>query len=140
VLPKPVSKIPVLIAGGYTRASEDRIARRGDGWLSLGAFGAKTNKSTWDRICDAVAEHGRDASLMEHVVCANITFTERPTGSGRSPFDGTLDQIVEDILEVAGTGAHELVVDINVQDWFISSEQMLETAVEIYERVTAAGI
>jgi hypothetical protein len=62
------------------------------------------------------------------------TFTDRPAGRDRSAFVGTLDQVLDDVR----TAADELIVDLNLQDWFTSTRQMLETAVEIRERAAAA--
>jgi hypothetical protein len=54
-------------------------------------------------------------------------------GTDRS-FVGTLDQVMDDVRTAADAGADELIVDLNLQDWFTSTWQMLETAVEIRER------
>ncbi|OBK72747.1 hypothetical protein [Mycobacterium sp. 1274761.0] len=68
------------------------------------------------------------------VVVANVTFTPRPPGPDRSGSVGTLDQVVDDIRAAAESGAHELIVDLNLQDRLASTEQMLEAAVEIRDR------
>jgi alkanesulfonate monooxygenase SsuD/methylene tetrahydromethanopterin reductase-like flavin-dependent oxidoreductase (luciferase family) len=72
------------------------------------------------------------------VVVGNVTFTDRPAGPDRSAFVGTVDQIMDDIHTTAEAGADELIVDLNLQDWFTSAGQMLETAVEIREKATAS--
>ncbi|OBK15753.1 LLM class F420-dependent oxidoreductase [Mycobacterium asiaticum] len=149
VLPKPVSKIPVLLAGGgnnlgrnTTPRAVQRIAKRADGWLPLltapGPAGAAELRAGWDRIRQLAAEYGRDASRMQMIVVGNVTFTDRPAGPGRAAFVGTLDQVIEDVATAADAGADELIVDLNLQDWFRSTSQMLETAVEIRERVVAS--
>lgn len=148
VLPKPASKIPVMLGGGGSNLGRStsskavqRIAERADGWLPLlttpGPVGAARLRAGWDRIRDMASGYGRDASRMEMVVVGNVTFTDRPAGPDRSAFVGTLDQIMEDVHAAAEAGADELIVDLNLQDWFTSTQQMLETAVEIRERATA---
>jgi probable F420-dependent oxidoreductase len=148
VLPKPVSKIPVMIGGGgsnmgraTTSKAVQRIAERADGWLPLltrpGPAGAADLRASWDRIREMAADHGRDVSRMEMVVVGNVTFTDRPAGPDRSAFVGTLDQVMDDVQTAAEAGADELIVDLNLQDWFTSTRQMLETAVEIRARVGA---
>jgi alkanesulfonate monooxygenase SsuD/methylene tetrahydromethanopterin reductase-like flavin-dependent oxidoreductase (luciferase family) len=77
---------------------------------------------------------------MEMVVVGNVTFTDRPAGPDRAAFVGTLDQIMDDIHTAAQAGADELIVDLNLHDWFTSTGQMLETAVEIRARAVAAGV
>jgi probable F420-dependent oxidoreductase len=145
VLPKPASKIPVMLGGGGSNlgrstnsAAVQRIAQRADGWLPLlttpGPAGAAELRASWDRLRELASENGRDASQMEMVVVGNVTFTDRATGPGRTAFVGTIDQIMDDVHTAAEAGADELIVDLNLQDWFISTAQMLETAVEIRER------
>ena len=149
VLPKPVSKIPVMLGGGGSNLGRStsskavqRIAKRADGWLPLltspGPAGAAELRASWDRIRDMAAEYGRDTSRMEMVVVGNVTFTDRPAGPDRSAFVGTLDQIMDDVQMAAEAGADELIVDLNLQDWFTSTGQMLETAVKIRERTAAS--
>jgi len=45
---------------------------------------------------------------------------------------------MDDVQTAAEAGAEELIVDLNLQDWFTSTAQMLETAVEIRERADAS--
>ena len=141
VLPKPVSKIPVMLGGGSSKAVQ-RIAKRADGWLPLltspGPAGAAELRASWDRIREMASEYGRDTSRMEMVVVGNVTFTDRPAGPDRSAFVGTLDQVMDDVRTAAEAGADELIVDLNLQDWFTTTRQMLETAVEIRERAAAS--
>ncbi|MEU1621156.1 TIGR03619 family F420-dependent LLM class oxidoreductase [Streptomyces sp. NPDC005722] len=149
VLPKPASKIPVMLGGGVgnvgggtSSKAVERIARRADGWLpfftATGPAGAAELRASWDRIREIASGYGRDTSRMELVAVGNVTFTDRPAGADRKAFVGTLDQIVDDIHTVEEAGADELIVDLNLQDWFTSTPQMLETAVEIRERIAAA--
>ena len=145
VLPKPASKIPVMLGGGGSNlgrstssAAVQRIAKCADGWLPLlstpGPAGAAELRESWDRIREMASEYGRDTSRMEMVVVGNVTFTDRPAGPDRSAFVGTLDQVMDDVRTAAEAGADELIADLNLQDWFTSTRQMLETAVEIRER------
>ena len=141
VLPKPVSRIPVMLGGGGSKALQ-RIAKRADGWLPLlstpGPAGAAELRASWDRIREMASECGRDASRMEMIVVGNVTFTELPAGPDRSAFVGTLGQVMDDVQTAAEAGADELIVDLNLQDWFTSTGQMLETAVEIRARAAAS--
>jgi probable F420-dependent oxidoreductase len=137
VLPKPVTKVPVMLGGVGSKVMQ-RIAKRADGWLPVmltpGPAGAAELRESWSRIRELASEHGRDPSTMEMIVVGNVTFTERPAGLDRTAFVGTLDQIIDDIHTAADAGADELIIDLNLQDWFTSTQQMLETAVEIRER------
>ncbi len=147
VLPKPASKIPVMLGGGgmgrsISPKAVQRIVKRADGWLPFlstpGPAGAAELRARWDRIRELASEYGRDTSRMEMVVVGNVTFTDRPAGPDRTAFVGTLDQIMDDVRTAAEAGADELIIDLNLQDWFTSTKQMLETAVEIRERAAVS--
>jgi len=148
VLPKPVSTIPVMLGGGGSNLGRStsakavqRIAHRADGWLPLlttpGPAGAAELRASWNRIREMASEYGRDTSRMEMVVVGNVTLTSSPAGPDRSAFVGTLDQILDDVHTAAQAGADELIVDLNLQDWFTSTAQMLGMAVDIRERAAA---
>lgn len=149
VLPKPVSKIPVMLGGGGSNLGRStstkavqRIAKRADGWLPLfttpGPAGAADLRASWNRIREMASEYGRDTSRMEMVAVGNVTFTDRPAGPDRAAFVGSLDQIMDDIHTAAEAGADELIVDLNLQDWFATTRQMLEMAIEICDRSEAS--
>ncbi|WP_433508519.1 hypothetical protein ACQP04_24160 [Pseudonocardia halophobica] len=74
---------------------------------------------------------------MEMIAVENVTFTDRPAGPDRMAFVDTLSQAIDDIHMAAQAGANELIVDLNLQDWFTSTPQLLETAVKIRERTSA---
>lgn len=78
VLPRPVSKIPVLLGGGAVQ----RIAQRADGWLPLLTTPgpAAELRASWDRLRESASQTGRDTSQMEMVVVGNVTFTDCPAG------------------------------------------------------------
>ncbi|MGY4649029.1 LLM class F420-dependent oxidoreductase [Mycobacterium sp. URHB0021] len=149
VLPKPASKIPVMLGGGGSNLGRStslkavqRIAKRADGWLPLlttpGPAGAAELRANWDRLREMASQYGRDPSHMEMIVVGNVTFTDRLAGPGRSAFVGTLDQILDDVQTAADAGADELIIDLNLQDWFTNTKQMLETAIEIRERTATS--
>jgi probable F420-dependent oxidoreductase len=142
VLPKPMSKIPVIVGGGAcTSRALERIATRSDGWLSVpGADGIAATMRRWGKIRELAAQYGRDADRLEHIIVANVIFTEQSSGEDRVPFVGTLDEVVADIVTAATTGADEVVIDLNLQDWFTNTGRMVEAALEIYTRATDSGI
>jgi probable F420-dependent oxidoreductase len=142
IRPKPASPIPIMLAGDAAgnRAME-RIATHGDGWLPVvgpGQFQATAR--TWDRIRDLAAARGRDASKMELIVVANVTFADRPPKDDRVPFTGTVDHVIDDIASAAAAGADEVIIDLSLQPWFSTTARLLEVAQEIHERVREARI
>ncbi|MBB5789539.1 TIGR03619 family F420-dependent LLM class oxidoreductase [Jiangella mangrovi] len=149
VLPKPAAPIPVLLAGdvdvsaagGPNARVLERIAHRADGWLPLlptpGAAGATKLRTEWDLIRQTAAAAGRDPSTMELVVVGNIAFSETPLGDDRAGFAGTRAQVLDDIAAVASAGADELILDLHLQDWWQSTRQMLDAALEIRDLAAA---
>jgi hypothetical protein len=55
---------------------------------------------------------GRDASKLAMVVRANLHITDKPLGTDRFIFSGSLEQIREDAQACAKIGAHELIYDV----------------------------
>jgi hypothetical protein len=45
---------------------------------------------------------------------------------------GTLDEVAEDAVRCRL--ADEVCIDLNLNDWFTSTDRMLETAEELYQR------
>lgn len=108
--------------------------------VDRGREGLAATARTWREIRELAAAHGRDADRMEHIVVGNVTFTQRPEGSGRVPFVGTPDEIIDDVLTAVELGADEVIIDLNLQEWFTNTDRMLDTAVEIHQRVTGADV
>lgn len=134
VLPKPMSKIPVMLGGGFTKGAKKRIMTRADGWMPTG-MPPKTIGDLWQQLRDGAADLGRDATAMELIVRGNLDIAGQPVGPERSPFAGSLDEIMDDIFATAESGADELIVELQLQEnWYDSADQMLDVATEIWER------
>jgi alkanesulfonate monooxygenase SsuD/methylene tetrahydromethanopterin reductase-like flavin-dependent oxidoreductase (luciferase family) len=138
ISPKPVSRIPVMI-GAFGAAALDRIARRSDGWLAGGQPPAVLGEM-WAQIREAAAGYGRDAAAMELIYRANVSLTDGPAGADRQPFVGSMAQVVDDIVAMAGAGATELLLEFQLDDGFAGTKWLLDTALEIRERALAAGV
>jgi probable F420-dependent oxidoreductase len=136
--PKPVSKIPVMFGGGNKKVME-RVARRGDGWLPTG-MPVKVTADLWNQLRETAAGYGRDASALELNIRANVALTEQPLDGERMPFRGSMDQVVDDLVDTAQLGATEVLLDFQGQDPFPGRSWLLDTALEIKRRFDAAGV
>ena len=141
VLPKPASKIPVML-GGVSPKAVQRIVRRADGWLPFlntpGQAGAAELRASWARIRELTFDYGRDTSRMEMVVVGNVTFTDRQGGPDRTPFVGTLDQNhrrCPNGRRGRRRRAHHRSEPAGLVHQY---KQMLETAMEIRERAAVS--
>jgi probable F420-dependent oxidoreductase len=135
--PKPDRRIPIMLGGGWGPRAVDRIARRADGWLAAGTPGPAL-KASWDQIREAAAAHGRDADALEMIPRANIELTDAPLGADRQPFQGSMDQVIDDLVGNAEAGADELLIELqpSVRD----GSELLDRALEVKERLAAAGV
>ncbi|MFE0801635.1 LLM class F420-dependent oxidoreductase [Streptomyces sp. NPDC058812] len=134
--PKPARPIPVLLAAGSGRARR-RLVDHADGWLP-NALGAETVAEQWRRLRDLAAERGRTEPIRT-VLRANARYRKAPLApSGRSPFHGDVDQIVEDLAAHAEIGLDEILLDL--QSTARDAEELKDIAAEVYEKARANGI
>ena len=120
---------PVLLAA-HTPAAFDRVARRADGWL-LTDLALHDVSPTWHRIRTAATAAGRDATLLTLAVRAGVTLTDRPLATGRPPYTGSVDQVVDDLLIVGRLGAHEVILAL-------AGAPVLDEMLDSYARVAEA--
>ncbi|MFF3171085.1 LLM class F420-dependent oxidoreductase [Streptomyces sp. NPDC057900] len=134
--PKPARPIPVLLAASGPRAVR-RLVDRADGWMPV-AMGASALAEQWQRVQDAAAERGRERPLA---VCAraNARYSAKPVeGDDRQPFQGSVAQIVEDLVAHAATGVTEIMLDL--QGTTRDATELIDVATEVYEAARAAGV
>ncbi|MFE5261521.1 LLM class F420-dependent oxidoreductase [Streptomyces coelicoflavus] len=135
--PKPARPIPVLLAAGDSGRARRRLVDHADGWLPTG-IGAETVAEQWRRLRDLAAERGRTKPLRT-VLRVNTRYSAKNhEGSGRRPFQGGVDQIVEDLAAHAEIGFDEILVD--VQSTTRDAEELKDVAAQVYEKARAAGI
>ncbi|WP_282793522.1 LLM class F420-dependent oxidoreductase [Streptomyces sp. CC224B] len=134
--PKPARPIPVLLPASSPRALR-RLVDRADGWMPV-ATGAAALAEQWRRVRDAAAERGRERPLRT-VLRVNARYTPEPyDGADRSPFQGSVDQIVEDLAAHAEVGLEEILVDL--QSGVRDAKELTDVAAEVYAAARAAGI
>lgn len=107
--PKPAGRIPVLLAAGNERALR-RLVRRADGWLPSYVTNAQL-AATRARMAELAAEYGRDAGELSITVRAFVQLTEKPVDGERMTYQGSLEQIVDDLRGAAAAGADEVLLD-----------------------------
>lgn len=107
---KPVQRPrPPILLGGHGRAALDRAARRADGWNPAN-LPADQLTSMWASVRDLAAHHGRDPDSMSLVVRATINLTRTPAGRSRRVYEGSRDQVVDDLEATRRAGAHEVIL------------------------------
>ncbi|MET8568196.1 LLM class F420-dependent oxidoreductase [Streptomyces sp. NPDC004783] len=134
--PKPARPIPVLLAAGSGRARR-RLVDHADGWLPTG-MGVETVAEQWRLLRELAEERGRTEPIRT-VLRANAHYrADGRTDAGRRPFDGSVDQIVEDLATHAEIGLDEILIDL--QGSPRDAEELKDVAAEVYEKARAAGV
>ncbi|MFD4504648.1 LLM class F420-dependent oxidoreductase [Streptomyces sp. NPDC058457] len=134
--PKPARPIPILLAASNKKALT-RLVDRADGWLPVG-MGAEQLAAQWQGVQDLAAERGRTEPLQT-VVRVNATYTPKAyDGSDRRPFQGSADQIVEDLVAHAAVGLEEILIDLESTPR--DAQELKDVAAEVYEKARAAGV
>lgn len=111
IRPKPVQRPhPPIYLAAYAPASLKRIARFADGWNPAG-LPFDVMAQMWRGLQEMARAEGRDPASLELVVRANLLVTEKPLGSDRAFFTGSLDQIRNDTEACRALGAHEVFFD-----------------------------
>ncbi|WP_399882758.1 LLM class F420-dependent oxidoreductase [Streptomyces sp. BBFR51] len=134
--PKPARPIPILLAAGSGKARR-RLVDHADGWLPTG-MGAEAVAEQWRQLRDLAAERGRTEPIRT-VLRVNCQYSRaNHAGADRRPFQGGVDQIVEDLAAHAEIGLEEILVDL--QSTTRDAEELKDVAGEVYEKARAAGV
>jgi probable F420-dependent oxidoreductase len=106
--PAPVRRPPVWV-GGLSDAALRRTARFGDAWHPYGLTAA-TLRERLPALRDAAQREGRAVPALAPRIALHLT--ERPVeGADRVPGHGTLEQIHQDVAELAALGVSHLLLD-----------------------------
>jgi probable F420-dependent oxidoreductase len=134
--PKPARPIPILLAASNKKALT-RLVDHADGWLPVG-MGVERIATQWQELQDLAAERGRKEPLQT-VLRVNAEYQAKAyDGAGRSPFQGSADQIVEDLVAHASIGLEEILVDLQATPR--DAQELKDVAAEVYEKARAAGV
>ncbi|MEV0482477.1 LLM class F420-dependent oxidoreductase [Streptomyces sp. NPDC050508] len=134
--PKPARPIPIMLAATNKKAQR-RLVDHADGWLPVG-MGAEQLAGQWQELQDLAAERGRTEPIRT-VVRVNTVYTAKPyDGPDRQPFQGSADQIVEDLVAHAEVGLEEILIDLQTTPR--DAQELKAVAAEVYEKARAAGV
>ena len=135
-LPYPVQKPhPPIWIGGHSRPALRRVAKYGDGWHPVGANPAVPLRPhelqvSLDELRRLIEAEGRNPEAISISFKAPL-YDVSPTGqlgtqseSGRRPFSGSPEQVVEDIAAYGQLGVSELIFDFRSEDLRQSLERM----------------
>ncbi|MCW7941100.1 monooxygenase [Streptomyces hygroscopicus] len=136
VAPKPARPIPILLAAS-NRTAQRRLVDKADGWIPVG-LGAEALAAQWREVQELAAERGRTQPLQT-VLRTNAAYSAKAyDGPDRGPFQGNVDQIVDDLAAHAEVGLDEIFIDL--QGTARDAEELKDVAAELYTAARAAGI
>ncbi|MFG2942754.1 LLM class F420-dependent oxidoreductase [Streptomyces sp. NPDC048282] len=134
--PKPARPIPIMLAANNRRAQR-RIVDHADGWLPVG-MGVEQLAAQWAQLQELAAERGRTEPIQT-VLRVNTTYTPKAyDGADRRPFQGSVEQIVEDLVAHAAVGLEEILIDLASTPR--DAQELKDLAAEVYEKARAAGV
>ncbi|MET7987155.1 MULTISPECIES: LLM class F420-dependent oxidoreductase [unclassified Streptomyces] len=134
--PKPARPIPILLAANTGKARR-RLVDHADGWMPIG-MGVERLTAQWRQLQDLAAERGRTRPLRT-VLRTNLRHTPKPyVGDDRQPFQGSVEQIVEDLVAHTEVGLDEIFLDLQSQAR--DAAELKDVAAELYEAARAAGV
>ncbi|MET7285930.1 LLM class F420-dependent oxidoreductase [Streptomyces sp. NPDC005573] len=134
--PKPARPIPIMLAASNAR-SRRRLVDHADGWLP-GSMGIEQITAQWRQLRELAEERGRTEPIRT-VLRVVVRRQDKPyDGTDRKPFQGSAEQIVEDLAEHARTGIGEFLLD--AQTASRDAQELKDVAAEVFEKARAAGI
>jgi probable F420-dependent oxidoreductase len=111
--PKPVQRpCPPILLGGHAPVALRRIGRVADGWVSGSQADLTAIGGAVAAVKAAAADAGRDPGRLRFV-CRGAMRVRPPGARDRRPLTGSLDEIRNDLAELAGRGLTELFIDLN---------------------------
>ena len=135
--PKPVQRPhPPILLGGTAPAALRRAGRLTDGWVSSSRADLTRIGESIDIVKDAAAEAGRDPAALRFV-CRGVVRVREQSGD-RSPLQGSLEQIRDDLDALAGSGLTEIFIDLNFDPEVGSPDADPAASIERAEAVLAA--
>ncbi|WP_037670834.1 LLM class F420-dependent oxidoreductase [Streptomyces griseus] len=134
--PKPARPIPILLAASSPKAQR-RLVDSADGWMPVG-MGAEALAKQWKRLQDLAAERGRTEPVQTVLRTNPHYLAGGYDGPDRQPFQGSVDQIVEDLAAHAEVGLDEILIDL--QGSTRDAQELKDVAAEVFEKARAAGV
>ena len=136
--PKPVQKPhPPVYMAAYTPSAMKRVAAEANGWFPVGIplSGVGT---MFEGIKGMAKEAGRDPSVLELMIRANVEISDAPIQKDRVDFTGTLEQIAEDVKATQELGATEIVLDAQFSPGVETASDIVSRMEQIWRMVKSA--
>ncbi|MET7539841.1 LLM class F420-dependent oxidoreductase [Streptomyces sp. NPDC005507] len=134
--PKPAGPIPVLLPANSPKAAR-RLVDRADGWMP-GAAGAEELAKQWRGLQELAEERGRKEPIQSVLRVNTIYTRDEYKGDDRRPFQGSVAQIVEDLVAHDAVGLEEILIDL--QGLARDADELTDVAAEVFTAAREAGV
>ncbi|MFB7713030.1 LLM class F420-dependent oxidoreductase [Streptomyces sp. NPDC056105] len=134
--PKPAGPIPVLLPANSPKAAR-RLVDRADGWMP-GAAGAGQLAEQWRNLQELAEERGRKEPIQSVLRVNTIYTRDEYKGDDRRPFQGSVAQIVEDLVAHDAVGLDEILIDL--QGLARDADELTDVAADVFAAAREAGV
>jgi probable F420-dependent oxidoreductase len=135
--PKPVQRPhPPLLVGGYSDAAVRRAVSLADGYIG-GNVPLAELAPVIERVRCAARDAGRDPDGVPIVARGAVSLRDEPTGRGRRPLFGSLEEVREDVERYWETGLTELFLDLNFDERIAAPGADPDAAMGVARRLLA---
>ena len=136
--PKPLQRPhPPVLVGGYSPAAVRRAVSLADGYLS-GNVPLAELAPVIERVRTLAREAGRDPDGVPIVARGAVSLRDQPTGLGRRPLFGSLEEVREDVDHYRESGVTELFLDLNFDERIAAPGVDPDEALGVARRLLAA--
>jgi probable F420-dependent oxidoreductase len=136
--PKPMQRPhPPVLVGGYSAAALRRAVSLADGYIG-GNVPLDRLARVIERLRAAARDAGRDPDAVPIVARGAVSLRDQPTGPGRRPLVGSLDEVRHDVDRYRELGLTELFLDPNFDDRVAAPDADPEAALGLARRLLAA--
>lgn len=128
---------PPVFIGGTSGPALRRVARHGNGWLSVGLHAEQLRKKI-DRLhglCDEVGRAHDDVTLI-HKLFIDLDGERQGAGGQREPGTGGLTTVIDDFKKLVDLGYREFVVRYRGDDEQVQKDQLKRFMGEVIPAVS----
>lgn len=137
--PRPVQRPhPPILLGGTAEPALRRAGRLAQGWIGSSRHDLSTIGWCVETVRDGAREAGRDPQAVRIVVRGVADLVTDDPGMQRRPFEGTREQVLDDLAGLGAQGVTEVFIDLNLSPRVGSPTADPRDALDYAERVLDA--
>jgi probable F420-dependent oxidoreductase len=137
--PRPVQRPhPPVLLGGNAAPALRRAGRLAQGWIGSSRLDPAQISTCVEMVRDGAREAGRDPEAVRIVLRGPVDLVDEDLGGRRRPFQGTREQLLEELGALRVQGVTEVFFDLNLSPRVGSPSVSEVDALHYAERVLDA--